>query len=94
MQSALDKWWPYTAELFSENETDVTALRDALGPAWSSLQSAWSAAVLPVLEKAALKVPGPTPFRSRGKHGVHSEHLGHLLSEMQYLQRAYPGATW
>src|SRR4051812_1656337 len=93
-QTALDRWWPYTAELFSENETDVAALRDALGPAWSSLQSAWSAAVLPVLEKAALEVPAPTPFRSRGKYGVHSEHLGHLLSEMQYLQRAYPGATW
>ena len=94
MQSALDRLWPYTAELFSDDETDVTAAREMLGPACSSLQSAWSAAVLPVLEEAALEVPASTSFRSRGKVGVHSEHLGHVLSEMQYLQRAYPGATW
>lgn len=94
MQSALDQLWPYTAELFSENETDVAATQNALGPAWSSLQSAWSAAVLPVLEEATLNVPASTSFCSRGKYGLHSEHLSHLLGEMQYLQRTYPGATW
>ena len=57
-------------------------------------EPAWEATVRPVLEEATLTVPAPTAFRSRGKLGVHSEHLGHLLTEMQYLQRAYPGAQW
>ena len=56
--------------------------------------AAWDAAVRPVLEEATLRVPERTPFRSHGKLGVHSEHMGHLLAEMQYLQRAYPGAPW
>jgi len=93
-QAALDRLWPYTAELFSESPVDDAAARDGLGPAWISLQPAWSQAVLPVLEEATLKIPVPSPFRSRGKFGVHSEHFGHLLTEMQYLQRAYPGGTW
>jgi ring-1,2-phenylacetyl-CoA epoxidase subunit PaaC len=93
-QGALDRLWPYTAELFSEDAIDEAAVRERFGPAWASLQPAWSAAVLPVIEEATLTVPAPSPFRPRGKLGVHSEHLGHLLSEMQYLQRAYPGATW
>ena len=53
-----------------------------------------AATVLPVLEVATLKAPARTPFLTRGKLGVHSEHLGHLLAEMQYLQRTYPGGTW
>lgn len=94
LQDALDLLWAYTAEFFSATPTDDVALATAVGPAWSSLQSAWTAAVTPVLELATLKIPASTPFLTRGKLGVHSEHLGHLLAEMQYLQRAYPGGTW
>jgi ring-1,2-phenylacetyl-CoA epoxidase subunit PaaC len=47
-----------------------------------------------VLDAATLKVPAATAFLSRGKEGRHSEHMGHLLAEMQYLQRAHPGARW
>jgi len=47
-----------------------------------------------VLEEATLGVPAPAPFVSTGKRGVHTEHLGHLLSEMQFLQRTYPGGRW
>jgi len=94
MQAALDRLWPYTAELFSENETDQSAAREGLGPTWSSLEPAWSQAVLPVLKEATLSAPAASAFRSRGKFGVHSEHLGLLLAEMQHLQRAFPGSTW
>lgn len=94
VQAALDVLWPYTAEFFSATPTDDVAVATAIGPAWSSLESAWMAAVTPVLEVATLAVPARTPFLSRGKHGVHSEHLGHLLTEMQYLQRTYPSGTW
>lgn len=94
MQAALDLLWPYTAEFFSPSPTDDIAVATAVGPAWSTLQEAWAAAVTPVLEVATLKVPARTPFLSRGKDGMHSEHMGHLLTEMQYLQRTYPGGTW
>jgi ring-1,2-phenylacetyl-CoA epoxidase subunit PaaC len=94
MQRALDYLWPYTAEFFSSNATDERVTAAGIGPAWSSLAARWEQAVLPVLDVATLKVPAPTPFLSRGKEGRHSEHMGHLLAEMQYLQRAYPGARW
>jgi ring-1,2-phenylacetyl-CoA epoxidase subunit PaaC len=94
MQAALDLLWPYTAEFFSVTPTDAYAAEHAIGPGWSSLEPAWLAALTPVLEVASLVVPERTPFLSLGKTGVHSEHLGHLLTEMQYLQRTYPGGTW
>ena len=94
MQRALDYLWPYTAEFFSPLATDSQAEAAGIGPAWSSLAAAWEQAVMPVLEVATLKLPARTPFLSRGKEGRHSEHMGHLLAEMQYLQRAYPGAKW
>lgn len=93
-QAALDYLWPYTAEFFAANPTDEAIAAAAIGPAWSELEAAWEAAVVPVLNEATLTVPARTPFKSYGKFGRHSEHLGHLLSEMQYLQRTYPGAQW
>lgn len=94
LQEALDALWPYTAEFFSPTPADDVAAATAVGPAWPSLQAAWTAAVTPVLDVATMKIPSRTPFLSRGKLGVHSEHLGHLLTGMQYLQRTYPGGTW
>jgi len=93
-QAALDYLWPYTAEFFSATPADAAAAAAGIGPAWSELETAWEAAVVPVLNEATLTVPARTPFRSTGKFGRHSEHLGHLLSEMQYMQRTYPGAQW
>jgi ring-1,2-phenylacetyl-CoA epoxidase subunit PaaC len=94
MQRALDYLWPYTAEFFSPTPEDEAAATAQLGVAWPTLQGAWQAQVLPVLAAATLKVPSATAFLSRGKQGVHTEHMGHLLTEMQYLQRTYPGGTW
>lgn len=94
MQAALDYLWPYTAELFAANPTDDAIAASGVGPAWSSLEAAWEAVVLPVLGEATLVVPARTPFKSYGKFGRHSEHMGHLLATMQYMQRTYPGAQW
>ncbi len=94
MQDALAALWPYTAELFSATPTDDVASAMAIGPSWSSLQAGWVAIVTPVLDVATLKPPARTPFLTSGKLGMHSEHFGHLLTEMQYLQRTYPGGTW
>jgi len=94
MQNALDYLWPYTAEFFSATAEDASVEESGIGAAWSTLEVEWDTSVLPVLEVATLTVPARAPFLSRGKHGVHTESLGHLLSEMQYLQRTYPGGTW
>ena len=85
IQAALAALWPYTAELFSA---------DAIDPDASALQPEWEARVRQVLGTATLSAPARTPFLSHGKQGLHSEHLGHLLATMQYLQRTYPGAKW
>jgi ring-1,2-phenylacetyl-CoA epoxidase subunit PaaC len=94
MQSALDCLWPYTAEFFTENAVDSQVAAAGLGVAWADMQPPWEAVVRPVLGEATLALPAQTAFRSHGKLGAHSEHLGHLLAEMQHLQRAYPGAQW
>ncbi len=94
MQQALDYLWPYTNELFAPTAEDDAVSDAGFGVAWASLQPAWEEAVLPVLGEAGLKVPARTAFLSSGKSGRHSEHMGHLLSELQYLQRTYPGNQW
>ena len=93
-QSALDYLWPYTAEFFSEDAVDAEVAAAGLGVAWADVETAWEAAVRPVLAEGTLMIPAHTAFRSRGKLGVHTEHMGHLLAEMQHLQRTHPGAHW
>lgn len=94
MQAALDKLWPYVNELFVDDAVDAAAVKTGLGPAWSELRADWQAAVDEVLTEAGLSLPKTSPYVSTGRVGVHSEHLGHMLGEMQYLQRAYPGGVW
>jgi ring-1,2-phenylacetyl-CoA epoxidase subunit PaaC len=93
-QRALDELWGYCAELFQSDAVEQEAAAAGIGPLWSSLEPAWREAVLPVLEEATLRVPAPSAFKSTGKLGVHTEHLGHLLADMQAMQRTYPGAQW
>ena len=90
MQRALEALWPFTAEFFSVSSIDTADV----GPAWSTFEGKWSSVVRPVLDVATLHVPASTAFLSRGKEGVHSEHLKPLLAEMQFLQRAYPNCDW
>jgi ring-1,2-phenylacetyl-CoA epoxidase subunit PaaC len=90
MQRAVRTLWPYTAEMFEDDEPVDTAFM----PRWSSLLEPWLAQVRPVFAEARLDVPIDTAFRSTGSRGVHSEHMGYLLAEMQSVQRAYPGGVW
>jgi ring-1,2-phenylacetyl-CoA epoxidase subunit PaaC len=94
LDRAFRQLWPYTAEWFDDDAVDAHAAQTGLGPAWSTLEPAWRAEVEPVLAEAKLAPPAPVPFRSTGKQGRHSEHMGYLLAEMQSVQRAFPGATW
>lgn len=94
LQRALDQLWRYTAELFDADAVDEAAAALGLGPRWSDLQGDWQVAMTALLAEAGVSAPAPSVYRTTGKRGVHSEHLGHLLTEMQSLQRAYPGGAW
>lgn len=94
VQAALDELWRLTGELFAADEFDLALASAHVAPAPSELRPAWSAYVDEVLRDATLTRPPDVSYRWQGKRGEHSEHLGHLLAEMQYMYRAYPGASW
>lgn len=94
MQKALDTLWPYAGEMFLGDATDARLSSAGIMPAPESLRSAWDASVDQVLAEATLTRPESTFAHKGGRQGRHSEHMGHLLAPMQWLQRAYPGARW
>ncbi len=94
MQAAVNRLWPYTQEGLESDAVDAACAAQGIAPAADSLAAPWQAAVEAVLGRATLAVPQSPRHQRGGKRGVHSEHLGHLLAPMQYLQRAYPGAQW
>ena len=94
IEAAIEELWPYTRELFESDAVDDAADASGLGPRWAALEGAWRQAMEATLAEAGLTAPAARAFISRGRQGVHSEHMGHMLSEMQYLQRAYPGGVW
>ena len=94
VQTALDALWRFTGEMFAPGAIDEEAAVFGLAPDPASLHSSWSAHVAQVLQEAALKKPADIPYRWHGKQRQHSEHLSHLLAEMQFMQRTYPGAQW
>jgi ring-1,2-phenylacetyl-CoA epoxidase subunit PaaC len=93
-QSALEALWPYTVELFAEDELDAAMAESGVAPRLSDVQAGWSQRVDRILAEATLSRPKDRPHSWYGKRGQHSEHLGYMLTEMQYLQRTYPGARW
>ncbi len=94
IEAALARLWLYTPELFEDDAVDAAAKAGGLGPAASELREPWLAEMREILGEAGLVLPKDAAFRSSGKRGVHSEHMGYILSEMQYLQRAFPGGVW
>jgi ring-1,2-phenylacetyl-CoA epoxidase subunit PaaC len=94
VQAALQELWPFTAELFAEDSIDAAMVAAGIAPGAAALKASWSARIDAVLAEATLVRPADTPFPWHGKRGVHTEHLGYMLAEMQFLQRAYPGAAW
>ena len=94
VQSALDNLWPYTVELFAEDELDRLMAEQGVAPRLDEVHAAWSARIERILAEATLNRPKDRPHSWHGKRGQHSEHLGYILAEMQHLQRAYPGARW
>ena len=93
-QQALDDLWTFTGELFATDEVDVMLLKTGVAPDMAPIKAAFDATVNAVLSEATLKRPADGFMASGARQGKHSEYFGHLLAEMQYLQRAYPGAQW
>jgi ring-1,2-phenylacetyl-CoA epoxidase subunit PaaC len=93
-QAALTKLWRYVPELFAADAVDESAHAAGLGPRWADLREAWMAEMAQILAAADLAVPKESAFISTGRHGVHSEHMGFILAEMQHLPRSYPGGAW
>jgi ring-1,2-phenylacetyl-CoA epoxidase subunit PaaC len=94
MQAAIDGLWTYTGEMFVA-DADEEALSDAgIAADVRPLAAPWQQRVGAVLAEATLALPGPMHMQRGGKQGVHTEHLGYVLAEMQFLQRAYPNSQW
>lgn len=94
MRSALDRLWRYSGEMFFDDDVDGAMVEVGIGVRPGSLRPDWDATVDSVLDEAKLDRPDDDYIRAGGRHGYHGEHLGHLLGEMQWMQRAYPGMTW
>jgi ring-1,2-phenylacetyl-CoA epoxidase subunit PaaC len=94
VQDALDNLWMLTDDLFVSLPGDKQLEESKMIPSMSSIKSAWQSTLIPILEEATLKIPESSFMFKGGRKGIHSEHLGHILAELQFLPRAYPGAKW
>ena len=94
MKAAIDDLWSYTGELFEMDAIDRELIAQGLAVDLEALRAPWLQIVKNTFDEATLSVPQNDWAQRGGKRGVHSELLGYLLAEMQFLQRAYPNATW
>ncbi|MFL5739700.1 MAG: 1,2-phenylacetyl-CoA epoxidase subunit PaaC [Flavisolibacter sp.] len=94
IESALSELWPFTGELFKSSEFEAMAVKEGAGVDPASLKEDWLNKIQSVFSEAGLEIPVATWIQSGGKQGRHTEHLGYVLSEMQYLQRTYPDLSW
>jgi len=93
-QAALARIWKFTTELCTPDATELALAAAGIAPDPAGVAGGWSARVDAVLAEATLSRPPDQPYQWFGKQGRHTEHLGHLLTDLQYLQRALPGASW
>lgn len=94
MQMAIDDLWPYTDEFFQPTESEKLMANEGIGVDVSQLKETYYKNVNTVLEEATLVIPESKWFKKGGKEGIHSEHMGYLLSDLQYMQRTYPNMKW
>lgn len=94
IQTAINDLWIFTDELFHQTDADKTMVAEGIGVDTSLLKSNYYKKVSSVLDEASLQTPVAEYFQKGGKQGIHSEHMGYILSELQYMQRTYPNMTW
>lgn len=93
-QRAVDELWRYTGELFLSDDIDREMARSGVGVDPATLEEQWRAQVSDVLTRATLTRPAVAYMQRGGRQGKHTEHLGHMLAEMQIVARSHPGASW
>lgn len=94
MQTAINDLWMYTGELFEMDEVDMLLMREGIAIDLIPVKAHWYTYIKSTLGEATLTLPEDLYMQTGSKKGIHTENLGHILSEMQYLQRAYPDAKW
>ncbi|RZN84334.1 MAG: phenylacetate-CoA oxygenase subunit PaaI [Winogradskyella sp.] len=94
MQEAIDALWTYTDELFHQTEADKAMVIENVGVDVTQLKENYYLRVAELLKEATIEVPESKWFQKGGKEGIHTEHLGYLLSDLQYMQRTYPNMEW
>ena len=95
MQAAADALWMYTGEMFETDALDAALIDQGVAADAAALRPQWLDTVGRIFAEGTLAMPSPDAWMQRGgRVGRHTEHLGYLLAEMQFLQRAYPGAQW
>jgi ring-1,2-phenylacetyl-CoA epoxidase subunit PaaC len=93
-QTAIDDLWAFTGEMFEVDDSERSLIDGGIAVDQASLRPQWLKTILSVLNEATLTLPKTDWMQQGGRNGRHSEHLGHLLSELQSMQRTFPGVTW
>ncbi len=94
IQDAINALWMYTDELFHQTDADKAMVIEHIGVDVTTLKDTYYTSVETILNEATLEVPESKWFQKGGKEGIHTEHLGYLLSDLQYMQRTYPNMEW
>ena len=94
MQEAISDLWTYTDELFYQTNADKEMVFEGVGVDVTKLKNNYYSRINEILLEATLEIPESKWFQTGGKEGVHTEHLGYLLSDLQYMQRTYPNMEW
>lgn len=94
MTNVINVLWPYTGELFQPATYETRAFENRVGADLNLIKSKWEDKIKEIFTEATLPLPGKTFYQAGGKEGKHTEHLGYILAEMQYMQRAYPNSEW
>jgi len=94
MQNAVSELWMFTGELFTMNDTDLAMMQQGIGVDLSKIKPLWLDRIRSVFDEATIDMPAEGWMQQGGKNGTHTEHLGYILAELQFVQRAYPGMAW
>jgi len=94
IQEAMNHLWAFTDELFHQTDADKAMVSEGIGVDVTKLRDIFYKRLSAILDESTLKTPELQYFQKGGKQGIHSEHMGYILTEMQFMQRVYPNMNW
>lgn len=94
IQNAINDLWTFTDELFHQTDADKIIVSEGIGADVTKLKETYYKQITQILEEARIQVPDTKYFQKGGKQGIHSEHMGYLLADLQYMQRTFPNMSW